>query len=70
MYPDGVALRVAGRLFGVDIPDDLVPALLSVERGRCFLIGATERNAARAGRTLERLYPAWSVVGAASGYLE
>jgi N-acetylglucosaminyldiphosphoundecaprenol N-acetyl-beta-D-mannosaminyltransferase len=73
VFPDGVAIRVAARLFGFRVPDnlpgtDLVPAMLASSAGRCFLVGDTPEQVERAARELERRFPDWSVAGFASGY--
>jgi N-acetylglucosaminyldiphosphoundecaprenol N-acetyl-beta-D-mannosaminyltransferase len=73
VFPDGIAIRVAARLCGLRVPEnlpgtDLVPELLAGTRGRCFLIGDTWEQVARASRGLTRSHPAWSVVGYHSGY--
>jgi N-acetylglucosaminyldiphosphoundecaprenol N-acetyl-beta-D-mannosaminyltransferase len=73
VFPDGVAIRVAARLFGRRVPDnlpgtDLVPAMLASSAGRCFLIGDTAEQIERASGELERRFPGWSVAGFASGF--
>lgn len=73
VFPDGIAIRVAARFCGLRVPEnlpgtDLVPELLAGTRGRCFLIGDTWEQVARASCGLMRSYPGWSVVGYYSGY--
>ena len=75
VFPDGCAMHVAARLRGIRIPDnlpgtDLIPALLELCSGRCFLIGDAPERIERAARELERRFPTWSVVGYAPGYFE
>jgi N-acetylglucosaminyldiphosphoundecaprenol N-acetyl-beta-D-mannosaminyltransferase len=73
VFPDGIAIRVAARLCGLRVQEnlagtDLVPELLARTRGRCFLIGDTFEQVALASRELAKLHPGWSVVGYHSGY--
>lgn len=73
VFPDGCAVRVAARLRGLHILDnlpgtDLVPAMLESCSGRCFLIGDAPKQIEIAACELERRFPTWSVVGWAPGY--
>lgn len=76
VYPDGVAIELAGRLARIgewqNLPGtDLVPALLraTAERGyRCFLLGHRQRAVEQAAEYVRRRFRGWHVVGVSSGY--
>lgn len=77
VYGDGSGVRLAARLRGARMRDnlvgtDLVPDLFAAAHGRdlaCYLLGGTGETAARAAAWLQSAFPSLRVVGYRDGYV-
>ena len=72
VWPDGSGLKLAGKIRGFDIPDnvngtDMFP-LICAKPYRIYMLGAAEGVAERAMRNAEKNFPAAHFVGAAPGF--
>lgn len=76
VFPDGIGLRIGGRMLGVELRDnvngtDLFPLLCEAAAGagrRLYLLGARPGVAAAAAQAMQARYPTLRIAGTRDGY--